>query len=226
MVNYQWIEEYLRTSQEPLTEKQLRIMVAAVRLFSEQGYAATSTKEIAELARVAEGTIFKHYGTKKGLMLSLSRLLINAVILPLAATGLDELMSRDYETSMDFIEALMYNRMTLVERGMPIFRLLLQELPLHPELQQLIRTNISQLSLPSHLQRFQDQGLLIDIPLEQLQGLLLSSLLAFMGAHFIFLPDLLAQYAERDLPYYIDFVARGLGAATPPKGVDQNGSDE
>ena len=46
------------------TVKQKKIVDAASKLFAEKGYSNTSTSEIAKLAEVSEGTIFKHYGTK------------------------------------------------------------------------------------------------------------------------------------------------------------------
>ena len=48
-----------------LTEKQKRIVQAAIESFAEKGFSATSTNEIAQKAGVAEGTIFRHYKTKK-----------------------------------------------------------------------------------------------------------------------------------------------------------------
>ena len=46
------------------TKKQEAIVEAAIKLFAEKGYANTSTAEIAKVAEVSEGTIFKHYRTK------------------------------------------------------------------------------------------------------------------------------------------------------------------
>ena len=40
------------------TEKQRRILEAAVEVFAERGFAGTPTAEIAKRAGVAEGTIF------------------------------------------------------------------------------------------------------------------------------------------------------------------------
>lgn len=54
------------TNKEPkLTKKQIAILEAATDLFAEKGYAGTSTSEIANKAEVAEGTIFKHFKSKK-----------------------------------------------------------------------------------------------------------------------------------------------------------------
>ena len=64
------LEEMLQED-DSLTEKQKKILVAATEMFAEKGFAATSTNEIAKKAGVAEGTIFRHYKTKKDLLLSI-----------------------------------------------------------------------------------------------------------------------------------------------------------
>lgn len=45
-----------------------RILDAAIRLISEKGYAAATTRSIAELAGVNEVTIFRHYGNKRAIL--------------------------------------------------------------------------------------------------------------------------------------------------------------
>nr|WP_320115124.1 TetR/AcrR family transcriptional regulator [uncultured Desulfuromonas sp.] len=47
------------------------ILQAAQRLFAEKGYHATPTSEIAALAGVAQGTLFYHFKSKEGILLSL-----------------------------------------------------------------------------------------------------------------------------------------------------------
>lgn len=51
-----------------MTEKQENILKAAIHLFSEKGYTATSTSAIAKCAGVSEGLIFKHFMNKEGLL--------------------------------------------------------------------------------------------------------------------------------------------------------------
>lgn len=50
-----------------------RILAAAAELFSERGYARTSTARLAAAADVPQGLIFYHFGTKEGLLLTLIR---------------------------------------------------------------------------------------------------------------------------------------------------------
>lgn len=51
-----------------MTEKKEKIFSAALELFAEEGYKSTSTSKVAKLAGVSEGLIFKHFGSKEGLL--------------------------------------------------------------------------------------------------------------------------------------------------------------
>lgn len=51
-----------------MTEKQAKIQETALRLFASKGYDASSTQAISRQAGVSEGLIFRHYGSKEGLL--------------------------------------------------------------------------------------------------------------------------------------------------------------
>ena len=47
-----------------------RLLEAALQLFAQKGVTETTTKEVAELAQVNEVTLFRHFGSKHGLLLA------------------------------------------------------------------------------------------------------------------------------------------------------------
>ncbi|MEO9870270.1 TetR/AcrR family transcriptional regulator [Ekhidna sp.] len=51
-----------------MTEKQEKILNAALVLFAEEGYKSTSTSKVSKKAGVSEGLIFRHFGSKEGLL--------------------------------------------------------------------------------------------------------------------------------------------------------------
>jgi AcrR family transcriptional regulator len=51
-----------------MTDKQSKILEAALQLFATEGYNAVSTNRIAKQAGVSEGLIFRHFGNKQGLL--------------------------------------------------------------------------------------------------------------------------------------------------------------
>ena len=48
-------------------ERRLQILRVAVSLFSQRGFVGTTTKEIAQAARVSEAMVFRHFATKQEL---------------------------------------------------------------------------------------------------------------------------------------------------------------
>lgn len=51
-----------------MTEKQLKILHTALKLFANEGYSGTSTARVAKEAGVSEGLIFRHFKNKAGLL--------------------------------------------------------------------------------------------------------------------------------------------------------------
>lgn len=73
-------------------ETSYKIMEVALKLFSEQGYYATTTKQIAQAAEVNELTIFRHFGSKSNLFqVTTEEYVINANIEKVLLDGLQAL---------------------------------------------------------------------------------------------------------------------------------------
>ncbi len=72
----------------PAPTKHLDILWAAAQLFSRNGVARTSTREIAAAAQTTERTLFKHYGSKDGLI---EAVIAEAVLPHLAPSSLEGL---------------------------------------------------------------------------------------------------------------------------------------
>ncbi len=72
----------------PAPTKHIDILWAAARLFAAKGVAQTSTREVAAAASTTERTLFKHFGSKEGL---LQAVIAEAVLPHLAPSSLDAL---------------------------------------------------------------------------------------------------------------------------------------
>lgn len=112
----------------PAPTKHLDILWAAAQLFAQRGVAQTSTREIAAAAQTTERTLFKHYGTKDGLV----RAVVDQAVLPhLAPTSLQALRSLIAAHAGDlqaWHRALLRSRMQALARAPELTRLLLVEL--------------------------------------------------------------------------------------------------
>ena len=49
-----------------------RILQSALRLFATQGFEGTTTKDLAQAANVAEGTLFRYFANKKAILVEVA----------------------------------------------------------------------------------------------------------------------------------------------------------
>jgi len=115
-----------------------RIMEAASQLFTEKGFAGTTTRAIAELAGVNEVTIFRHFGTKEKLAMAIMDQFGGMAI----AEDMEIRLSGDYVQDLTIIGHMMMNVMT--ER-IDAIRMAICEAGNFPEFRQVVAENPRQL---------------------------------------------------------------------------------
>jgi len=212
-----WMKELLENSSaaERMTEKQRRIFEAAVEIFSEKGYAATSTSEIAKRAGVAEGTIFRHYKTKKDLLLSIAAPAMVKMLAPYVLREFRDVFREDTPSLEAFLEAVIENRIRFLEKNMGLVKVLVQELPFHPDLQEAFRKVILPQVLAHFekvLQSLQEKGQVRkDLPVTTIVRLA-----AFSMIGYVLIRTMAGQSGDAkwddamERQATIDFIVRGL----------------
>ncbi|MDY0394187.1 TetR family transcriptional regulator [Virgibacillus halophilus] len=123
-----------------LTPKQVDILHAAIELFAKKGYFNTSTSEIAKLAGVAEGTIFRHYRTKKELLKAvLAPAIVDFTATYFVEQFIEEAVHTSHKNMRSFLDVFIRNRFAFAAENTPAVRILLQELAFHPDMQAIIK---------------------------------------------------------------------------------------
>ena len=112
-----------------------KILKAAQKLFARNGYDGTTTKELAEKAGIAEGTLFRHFTNKK------------AILVEVATNGWIELLT-DLLTelsemaSYEAISHVMYKRMLRLGDNYDMMRVCFMEVQSHPDLRDRIQSEV------------------------------------------------------------------------------------
>ncbi|UFJ39842.1 TetR/AcrR family transcriptional regulator [Brevibacillus humidisoli] len=123
--------------EDKMTEKQRSILEAAIKLFAGKGFHATSTSEIAKEAGVAEGTIFRHYKTKKDILIAAVAPVIVKIAAPFILSDIREILKTQVQKSFaDVASELFKNRLSLLQTNEKHFRILIQEVFFHEELRE------------------------------------------------------------------------------------------
>lgn len=124
-----------RSAPQTEAETQTRILQAARRLFARQGYDGTTTRELAQAAGVAEGTIFRHFENKK------------AILIEVATQGWVEILT-DLLTELSemgsykAIAQVMRRRMLNLHQNADLMRVCFMEAQFHPDLREQIQTEV------------------------------------------------------------------------------------
>lgn len=195
------------------TEKQQKIVETAIRLFAEKGYANTSTSEIAKEAMVAEGTIFRHYGTKDNLLLSIILPFIKDSIPTMAEEAYNEIMTENVLCFEDFLRALLKNRINFINENKELFKILIKEIlyneELRKELQPYFSENIGH-RIINVINMYKERGELIDIPTSTLQRMLFTFVGGYFISRFVILSDSFVIDEEAEIENIIRFVLDGI----------------
>lgn len=128
------LEEALKVTGSDDEVKQ-RIIRASLRLFAKRGYDKTTTKELASVAKVAEGTLFRHFENKKAILIEVTTLGWIEILTDLL-TELSEMGS--YKA----VAQVMRKRMLNLTENADLLRVCFIEAQFHPELREKIQSEV------------------------------------------------------------------------------------
>jgi AcrR family transcriptional regulator len=198
-----------------LTEKQRRVLEAAVDVFAERGYAAASTAEIARRAGVAEGTVFKTYKTKKDLLLGVVAPFFARRIAPIVLDDVRKLMQLPHASIEDFLRALYRNRLDFITSHERLVRIAFQEVPFHDEVRAIVKDTAMALIYPEAIaliRRLQAEG--------KVRAGEPSSILRIVGGTFLtysFVRVLVAPEAAWDDGAEVELMVQVIGKGLRPE---------
>ncbi|MEW9053522.1 MAG: TetR/AcrR family transcriptional regulator [Neobacillus sp.] len=198
--------------EDGFTDKQKKILIAAIDMFSEKGYASTSTSEIAKKAGVAEGTIFRHYKTKKELLMSIVSPMMAKLLAPFIIHDINKVLNTPFEHAEDFLRAVTENRRDFLKRNLPIVKIMLQEIPFQAELREQFLDHVAKktfVRFTKIIEHYQRQGQIIEMPSASAARLTLTTIFGFLFARYMFLPE--HQWDdEQETERTIQFILHGL----------------
>ena len=193
------------------TKKQQAIVEAAIKLFAEKGYANTSTAEIAKVAEVSEGTIFKHYRTKDHLLLSVMLPFIKENFPSLAQEVLKETLTEQTRTFEEFLKGFLRNRVDFVKANKEIFQVVIKELIYRDDFKNELVSYIAK-QAPSILKKvineFKQRGELIDLPTDEIFNGLFTVLGGFFVTRFVLFNNY--DITDEDIDQLVRFIMDGI----------------
>jgi AcrR family transcriptional regulator len=193
-----------------LPAKQRAILQAAFDLFAEQGFDHTTTKDIAQRAGVAEGTVYKRYKTKDELLNAVLAPMATSVV-PSAATEFVELrLKGDYTDLHAYLQAIVDDRVDFVMENYKYLKIVAERVLADSDFKtRMLKMVGPRVLIPivRNLGNMQAKGLLVDWPTDMLAQLLVSTIFGLAG-RIILLPQPVDVTAQKRM--MVSFLERGL----------------
>lgn len=215
----QWLADLIRLTEgddKKKTDKHAKILEAAIEIFSEKGFAATSTSEIAQKAGVAEGTIFRHYKTKKDLLLSIAGPIATKLVAPFLMRDFAKLLDLPYNQADEFFRAIARDRIVFARKNAKLIKILFHEVPFQPELMEQVKsllTNIVVTRVEKIVIHFQEQGQIIEAPPWRVIRTAVSMFIGMILFHVFLVPEFPFD-EEEEIDRTLDILMHGIARRT------------
>jgi AcrR family transcriptional regulator len=196
---------------DDLTDKQRAVLTACLTLFSQKGFDATSTKDIAQLAHVSEGTVYKKYRSKQGLLDALLAPLATVVVPRLAKEFMGEVVRNDSADFRAFLDFIVRDRMAFAISNRQLIRIMIGRVLNDSQTLTVVLGQFSDAiteTIEPILKRYQQAGQLVDWPATTIMRTIASTVIGTT------MPYILLGTADLDIDSatvkVVDFLAKGL----------------
>ena len=206
-----------------LPEKELKILESAIKVFSEKGFSAATTSEIAKNAGIAEGTIFRYFKTKKDILRGILIQTINLFSTKLVMENVEKILLNPENKDLKMIlKELLYDRMRLVDSVFPMARVVLTEALFHEDVREAIYQNViskALVTIKAFLKRMVDNGMIrSDIEPEVFLRGVIGHMVLLIGSKKLFSDKFKLEDIDKEFDKMIDFILYGIAPKRNPAG--------
>nr|WP_312579894.1 TetR/AcrR family transcriptional regulator [Sedimentibacter sp.] len=208
---------FIDTPDSKLSEKEKLILNSACELFSEKGYSATSTNEIAKKAGVSEGTIFRYFNTKNHILKGLLVQLIELVVENIAIPPIEKILqNEDSKDDKEIFKEIIMDRMELVHNNFKLFKVIVSESMFHEDIKEIIYSKLisrATIIVEDYYNRMVENGTARKLP----PKIVFSSI---VGSMFMFIiksnldsayEDAQDKTIDKDIDDLVDVMFNGIG---------------
>jgi len=198
-----------------MSEKEKKILDAAIAVIGEKGFSAASTSEIARQAGVAEGTIFRYFKTKKDILRGILIHLGNVIAEPLVVYGLKKILYQEgREDLRSGIRLVLKDRMAVINAVFPMLRIVITEAMYHEDIRQILYDKIISRAVEvfeEYHREMVEKGLMKkEIDAVVAGRSILGNLVLFFVYRNLFGPMIQLDDYDRELDQVIDAVMHGI----------------
>lgn len=189
------------------------VLKAAVKIFSEKGYSAATTSEIAKEAGVAEGTIFRYFKTKKDILTGVLIEVIQVFGEEMITEKLLRLIKENKDKSQrEVLKLIIKDRLELINEHREEIFIILSEAKYHQDIRDAFIKNIIQRAI-NMSEQYVNAGIQKGDFREVNVPVVVRSLMGIVAAYVFqeeMFPGIIGLDQDRQLDEIIDLVFYGV----------------
>ncbi|MEK0210566.1 TetR/AcrR family transcriptional regulator [Bifidobacterium mongoliense] len=205
-----------------LSAKQKAVLRASLTLFSKQGYDRTSTQDIAALAGVSQGTVYKRYATKHDILMALITPFFSEIIPKIAIDFTHTIQERHFPDFGDYLTFVVSDRLEFVIANRELVRILIAELFNDQHEASAILAMMGRTAgkvshdVTAVLAVYQRDGQLVDWPVPRIVRYVAAVVVSYALPRIVFDGHDGALDVERSTREIVEFLIRGLSPEDSP----------
>jgi AcrR family transcriptional regulator len=194
-----------------LSEKQKAVLRVSLTLFADKGYDRTSTADIARLAGVSEGTVYKKFKTKREIFEAITAPFVDQVLPTAAGEFFQEMAGTAFPDFRSLLTFAVHDRIVFGLANRRELKIFVQEIVSDPKMFSMLAARANRLftqGLAPLFKQFQDTGELVRWDAVRIGRYIISTVLAYV------LPSVITGTASMDAEQatqeIVAFLMKGL----------------
>jgi len=120
-----------------------RIIQSAIKLISQNGYAATTTAQIAKDAGISEATLFKYFKDKENLLHKVVSVALTQILDSVVLSPLKENIKKNKDLKVsEFLRSIINERLEMLDKNIDLFKIVLIEIQYNDSLKNEVIKNM------------------------------------------------------------------------------------
>lgn len=196
-----------------ITDRQRAILNAALDLFAEQGFEATSTSQIAKKANVSLGSVYHTFRNKDELLMAVMTPMFQNVFQSSADQFIDQTLGRKYDNFSEFIYSLVEDRINFIDENFKIIKIMAGELLTDQQFTQQIidifSKQLFQSAMPT-IDQFKKSGEIVDWPNKDILQVIFGPFAVHFGKLVLGIADLSESGKKKEIELASQSIIKAL----------------
>lgn len=194
-----------------LTDLQKKVLASSLKLFAKKGFAATSTADIAKLAGVSTGSVYKQFPTKDALLAAVLAPMFSSVLEQSVEEFLAAGLTREQSLEV-FVKSFVSDRLSFISENLEIMELVDEQMMTNPQflaaIKAVIGGQIEKEVLPQ-LDSLMERGEMEHLPYDVILQSILGTIHGYFGKLHM---GLVSRSLSEEIDYTSKLIIKALRA--------------